>query len=51
MIASVLQPALRRLGVAVEERNRVALAEQMELSVSLCAELPAELMNPLLIHL
>jgi len=35
----------------VEERNRVALAEQMELSVSARAQLPAELMNPLLIHL
>jgi hypothetical protein len=39
------------VGIVVEERNQVALAEQMELSVSACAELPAELMNPLLIHL
>jgi hypothetical protein len=51
MSASVLQPAPRVVGIAVEERNLVALAEQMELSVSLCAELPAELINPLLIHL
>jgi hypothetical protein len=51
MIASVLQPALRRLGVAVEEWNRVALAEQVKLSVSVRAELSDELMNPPLIHL
>jgi hypothetical protein len=48
MIASVLQPALRRLGVAVEERNRVALAEQVEMSVSVRAELSGEPVNPLL---
>jgi hypothetical protein len=51
MSSSVLQPALRAVGVAVEERNRVALAEQMALSVSVCAELPDELMNLPLIHL
>ncbi|MFM8764360.1 MAG: hypothetical protein ACKOEZ_05945, partial [Spartobacteria bacterium] len=51
MSASVLQPALRRLGVAVEERNRVALAERVELSVSVCAELSGELVNLPLIHL
>jgi hypothetical protein len=51
MSARVLQPAPRVVGIVVEERNQVALAEQMALSVSVCAELPDELMNLPLIHL